>query len=115
MSQPDDDSRAALKRLDTRLKAFKAGDAPQRGSAGDGGVGEGYLLMGEVIGGVVGGFGLGWLFDRFAHTTPFGLVIGVLLGVGVSAYAAVQGAMRMGDKVRARDGVAPDLPDDGDD
>ena len=69
--------------------------------------------MGEVIGGVVGGFGLGWLFDRLAHTAPLGLVIGVLLGVGGSAFAAVRGAMRMGDKVRARDGVAPDLPDEG--
>ena len=35
MSQPDDDSHAALKRLDERLKAFKADDdAPATGVAG---------------------------------------------------------------------------------
>lgn len=95
MSQPDDDSHAALKRLDERLKAFKADDdAPALGGAGSGesGVGEGYRLLGEVIGGVLGGLGLGWVFDHFAHTTPFGLVIGLLLGTAASAYAAMKSA-----------------------
>ncbi len=117
MPQPDDDSHEALNRLDERLKTFKADDAPKTfgGGAGKGGVGEGYLLGGEVVGGVVGGFGLGWTIDHFAHTAPLGLVICLLLGVGTSVFAAVRGAMRMSDKVRARDGVAPDLPDKGDD
>jgi ATP synthase protein I len=93
MSQPDDDSREALRRLDDKLKAFKADDdAPAIGVAGESGVGEGYRLLGEVIGGVLGGLGLGWVFDHFAHTTPFGLVIGLLLGTAASAYAAMKSA-----------------------
>ena len=94
MSQPDDDSREALKRLDERLEAFKADEAPVGGAAGssESGVGEGYRLLGEVIGGVLGGLGLGWVFDHFAHTTPFGLVIGLLLGTAASAYAAMKSA-----------------------
>jgi F0F1-type ATP synthase assembly protein I len=34
--------------------------------------------------------------DHFAHTTPFGMVIGLLLGTAASAYAAVKSADRMG-------------------
>ena len=95
MSQPDDDSHAALKRLDEWLKAFKADDdAPATGVAGasESGAGEGYRLLGEVIGGVLGGLGLGWTVDHFAHTTPFGMVIGLLLGTAASAYAAMKSA-----------------------
>jgi F0F1-type ATP synthase assembly protein I len=34
--------------------------------------------------------------DHFAHTTPFGMVIGLLLGTAASAYAAMKSAERMG-------------------
>jgi ATP synthase protein I len=94
MSQPDDDSQEALRRLDKRLSAFKAEGAPQ-GSAdrsAEQSMAEGYRLLGEVIGGIVGGLGLGWLVDHFAHTTPFGLVIGLLLGTAAAAYTAVKSA-----------------------
>ena len=94
MPQPDDDSQEAIKRLDERLKSFKADGAPSTGGLGaeQGGVAEGYRLLGEVIGGILCGIGLGWVFDHFAHTTPFGLVIGLLLGTAASAYAAMKSA-----------------------
>ena len=66
-------------------------------------MGDGYRLLGEAIGGILGGLGLGWVFDHFAHTTPFGLVIGLLLGTAASAYAAVKSADQMlGDVARPR-------------
>ena len=94
MSQPDDDSREALKRLDQRLEAFKADRAPKSPAEGSAerSMGEGYRLLGEVIGGILGGLGLGWVFDHFAHTTPFGLVIGLLLGTAAAAYTAMKSA-----------------------
>jgi len=93
MSQPDDESRRAFERLDKGLEAFTS-DRSIRRAAGDAerGVGEGYRLMAEVIGGVLGGLGLGWVVDRFAHTTPFGVLIGLLAGTAASAYAAVKSA-----------------------
>jgi ATP synthase protein I len=96
MSQPDDDSQEALRRLQNRLDAFDGQRAPEAGAgeAAERSIGEGYRLLGEVIGGVLGGLGLGWLVDRFAHTTPFGMVIGLLLGTAASAYAAVKSADR---------------------
>jgi ATP synthase protein I len=102
MSQPDDESQEALKRLQDRLEAFdgKRSLEPQQSASAEQGVGEGYRLLGEVIGGVLGGIGLGWVVDRFAHTTPFGVVIGMLLGTAASAYAAVKSADRSASSAR---------------
>ena len=105
MSQPDDESQEALQRLQTRLDTLTAERKPK--SAPDGSaersMGEGYRLLGEVIGGVLGGLGLGWVVDHFAHTTPFGMVIGLLLGTAASAYAAVKSADAMGRSARKED------------
>ena len=94
MSQPDDTSQEALKRLQDRLDTLTAERKPQGsgGGSAESGVGEGYRLLGEVIGGVLGGLGLGWVVDHFAHTTPFGIVIGLLLGTAASSYAAMKSA-----------------------
>jgi ATP synthase protein I len=97
MPQPDDESQEALRRLQDRLDTLTAERTP-KGSAeksAESSMGDGYRLLGEVIGGVLGGLGLGWVVDHFAHTTPFGLVIGLLLGTAASAYAAMKSAGRM--------------------
>ena len=98
MSQPDDDSQEALKRLQNRLDTFEGQRAPkvEAGGSAESSMGDGYRLLGEVIGGVLGGLGLGWTVDHFAHTTPFGMVVGLLLGTAASAYAAMKTAERMG-------------------
>jgi ATP synthase protein I len=105
MSQPDDESQEALKRLQDRLDAFDGAKAPQDRAAAsaESSMGEGYRLLGEVIGGVLGGLGLGWVVDHFAHTTPFGLVIGLLLGTAASAYAAMKSAEQMGRRAKKGD------------
>jgi len=96
MPQPDDESQEALQRLQQRLDALTAERKPNEGAepSAEASVGEGYKLLGEVIGGVVGGLGLGWLVDRLAHTTPFGMVAGLLLGTAASAYAAMKSGSR---------------------
>ena len=97
MPQPDDESQEALKRLQDRLDTFDGGRAPkaETGGSAESSMGDGYRLLGEVIGGVLGGLGLGWTVDHFAHTTPLGMVIGLLLGTAASAYAAMKTAERM--------------------
>ena len=59
-------------------------------------MGEGYRLLAELIGGVLGGVGFGWLVDRFAHTAPWGMAVGVSVGAGMSVFLAVRTAARMG-------------------
>jgi ATP synthase protein I len=95
MSQPDDESRRALERLNQRLEAFSSDRAPKRAAGeAESGVGEGYRMIAELIGGVLGGLGLGWVVDQFAHTRPFGMLIGLLAGTAASVYAVVKTASR---------------------
>jgi ATP synthase protein I len=106
MPQPDEESQEALRRLDQRLDAFDGQRASKPDAAAgvaERGVGEGYRLLGEVIGGVLGGLGLGWVADAFAHTVPIFTVVGLLLGTGLSAYMAVRGAERMNKAAAKRD------------
>jgi ATP synthase protein I len=105
MAEPNEDSQEALDRLQQRLDALTADRATKTladGSA-ERSMSEGYRLLGEVIGGVLGGLGLGWAVDYFAHTTPFGVVIGLLAGTAVSGYVAVKSGDRMGRRASGKD------------
>ena len=96
MSEANDPRRQARKRLGRDLDAFEAARAPAKSPlSGVGDVGVGYRLLAGLLGGVFGGLGLGWTFDHFVHTSPFGLIGGLLIGLGVSIYAAVRSALAM--------------------
>jgi ATP synthase protein I len=75
--------------------------------------GAGYRLLGQMLGGVLGGIGLGWLVDHYAHTSPWGLVCGLLIGAGLSIYSTVRTASRMGDRMGS--GTGPPAPPDEND
>jgi ATP synthase protein I len=96
-------------RLDERLAAFDASrEKPSRAGKSIGaGVSEGYRLIGQMLGGVFGGVGLGWLLDHFAHTRPFGLVVGLLVGTTMSIVATIRTANRMS---AGQASVAPPSP-----
>ena len=118
MPKPDETGKAALKRLDKALDAFEAKRARPASPLGGGDSGaEGYRLLAGLIGGLLGGLGLGWFFDRVAHTAPFGLIGGLLIGIGVSTYSAVRTAGRMSAQASAKSGPVPSVPsaDDEDD
>jgi ATP synthase protein I len=112
--EPDGDP---LAKLDTALAAFDAGRAKApAGMGASGEAGAGYRLLGQMLGGVLGGLGLGWLVDHFVHTSPWGLVSGLLIGAGLSIYSTVRTASKMGARTAAR--AAPGHPvqrDDDDD
>ncbi len=92
-------SQGALGRLEGRLDAFDAGRAAKPGGQGIGeSAADGYRLLGQMLGGVLGGIGLGWLLDHFAHTGPWGVIGGLLIGAGLSIYATVQTASRISAK-----------------
>ena len=79
----------ALRRFDERLETLAASQRRRPGRFDtEGGASAGYRVLGELIGGLLSGLGLGWLFDRVAHTAPLGLIVGVL-------FVAVRSATRM--------------------
>jgi ATP synthase protein I len=116
MPKPDDSSQDAFGRLDKRLDAFTAARAPKPSpTAGIGGAGAGYRMVGELLSGVFGGIGLGWLVDHFAHTSPWGVVCGLLIGTGFSIWAVVRSASKAGAAATASREPATPAPDDDDD
>ncbi len=96
----------ALQRFDQRLETLAAAQkrGPDRFVGAEGGASAGYRVLGELIGGLLSGLGLGWLFDRFAHTAPLGLIVGVLIGTAAAVYVAVRSATRMSAKPAATKG-----------
>jgi len=114
MPTSDESREEASKTLDDRLKAFEAGRAKKMSGDAHLDLGRGYRFVGEVVGGVLGGVGLGWLFDRFLHTQPWGLIGGLLIGTGLSISVAMQGAARGMKQALDEAGPLPSVPDDDD-
>ncbi len=98
MPQSDDRPDEALGRLNEELQAFESGRARSASWQANRAVGDGYRLLAELIGGVLGGVGFGWLFDRFAHTSPWGIAVGVAAGAGLSVFLAAHTVARMGKR-----------------
>ena len=105
MPHPNDPPDKALASLDQRLGAAEAAQARKVSSDTHAAMAQGYRFVGEVVGGVLGGVGLGWLLDHFAHTQPWGVVGGLLIGTGFSIFTAVTAAARA-NKI-AMEGQAP--------
>jgi ATP synthase protein I len=113
MPQPDPSPEEALKRLDERIDAVEAARAQAAGET-QRGFAQGYRFLGEVVGGVLGGVGFGWLVDRFAGTSPLGLIIGLVGGAGLSIFVAVRTAAKAQAQELAKAGQGPSVPDDED-
>ena len=114
MPQPEESQQEALKRLDQRLGVAEKAQARQMSPDAHSAMAQGYRFVGEVVGGVLGGVGLGWLVDRFAGTGPWGVVGGLLIGTGFSIFTAVSSAARASKTEMAKFGSAPVPPDDED-
>jgi len=114
MPHPNEPPDEALRSLDERLGAAEA--AQDRRVSGDthAALAQGYRFVGEVVGGVLGGVGLGWLLDRFAGTTPLGLLGGLLIGSGLSIFTAVRAAAKSSRIAMERQAPPPSVPDDED-
>lgn len=94
------DAKLALKRP---AKGVEAG-GPRSGSMA--GMGKALRLSSEFIAGIVVGAAIGWFIDQVAGTTPWGLVVFLLLGFA----AGVLNVMRSAGVVAER-GMEP--PDSG--
>jgi ATP synthase protein I len=83
-AQPTDEAAlsARLKRLGERLEQADPGrpDASSVSVTDHSGFARGFRLSSELIVGVLVGAGLGWLFDRWLGTVPWGMFVFALIG-----------------------------------
>lgn len=113
MPKPDNPREEALRRLDKRLDAFEAGRARQTSVTAQRAMGQGYRFLAEVVGGVFGGAGFGWLIDSFViKQGHLGLIGGLLIGTVASIFVAVKGAERWSKAESEKAGDLPSVPDD---
>jgi ATP synthase protein I len=115
MPKSDDPREEALKRLDRRLDEFTASREQKNAYQGARSVSDGYRLLAELIGGILGGLGFGWLFDQFAHTSPLGMICGLLIGLVVSVVVIVRQADAMAAKASKEQGPVKPVGFDDDD
>ena len=62
------------------------------GSGGAAGYGQALKLSSEFIAGIAVGAGLGWVIDRLAGTSPWGLIVFLLLGFGAGVLNVMRSA-----------------------
>jgi len=106
----DDD----LERRRRELEASLAARRPERRGSGQGaerggvaGYGQAFKLSSEFIGGIAVGAGLGWVIDGFLGSSPWGLIIFLLLGFA----AGILNVLRSAGMVAQ---AGPGAPDKGD-
>ena len=92
---------ARLGSLDQRLSALRdsrklgtdqPADGSEDGAARASAMALGFRLSSELVAGVLVGAGLGWGIDRLLSTSPFGLIVFLLLGFAAGVVNVVRSA-----------------------
>lgn len=96
--------------LATRRKAVSDREKDS-GSNGATGYGQAIKLSSEFIAGVGVGAGLGWFIDRLAGTSPFGLIVFLLLGFGAGVLNVMRSAGLVSDVGIKSPNGRPDEPE----
>ncbi len=100
MSDPHSRSDAELaadhRKLQERIAKLKAATAeepvPEQGQASMQGMAKGLKIASEFIAGIMVGGAIGYGIDRFFGTTPFGLIIFLMLGFAAGVLNVVRSA-----------------------
>ncbi|MAL87706.1 MULTISPECIES: AtpZ/AtpI family protein [unclassified Brevundimonas] len=114
MSPTEETREETIRRLNAQADSLKARATPEPPEYGGAAVGYGYRIMAEMIGGVLVGLGIGWGFDLFVGTAPWGMIVGTLSGFAISIWLAVHSAKKLSARALKEFGPPRDLPDDAD-
>ena len=78
---------ARIDALEKRLAAANERETERnrpRSTGSDANYRSGNRVLADLLGGILGGLVLGWLVDTFAGTSPWGLLVGLFLGIIVA-------------------------------
>jgi ATP synthase protein I len=106
----DDDLDRRRRGLEASLAAHERARPKEGGSktSGSAGYGQALRLSSEFIAAVVVGAGIGWVLDAWAGTSPWGLIVFLLLGFAAGVLNVMRSAGLM-----AEAGIrSPDKPGD---
>jgi Uncharacterized protein conserved in bacteria len=107
-----DDLEQRRRKLEDALAARQSASNGEGGAQNTkgGGFGNAFKLSGEFIGGVVVGIGLGWFFDQLLGTTPWGLIVFLLLGFAAGVLNVLRATGRVAEFGSAKPGNGGDDP-----
>lgn len=92
--------------LEGRAKAEES--AAARKPANTSGYAQAMKLSSEFIAGIVTGTGIGWLLDQWLGTTPFGLIVFLLLGFAAGVLNVLRSAGYVAEPEASLDRKKPD-------
>jgi ATP synthase protein I len=78
---------ARIDALEERLRLAREREEERnrpRGSGVDANYRSGSRVLADLLGGLLGGVVVGWVVDYFAGTAPWGLLVGLFLGIVVA-------------------------------
>src|SRR5688500_7991242 len=107
-----DETKSETPSLESRLEAAESAQDRNVCVHAHRAMAQGYRYIGEVLGGVLMGVGLGWILDLYSVTSPLGIVGGLLIGSGLSIFVAVRTATRNTKDAMAKAGPLPVVADD---
>ena len=88
---------ARITALEERLAAAQQREEERTGSK-NAGVDENYRqgnrVLADLLGGLLGGVAIGWTVDWFADTSPWGLLVGLFLGIVVAFRNIIRASTR---------------------
>ena len=122
MGQDDEESGGAgddprLKALGAKLaEARRAPSEPEGGalrSSGLSGFGQAMKVGSEFVAGVIVGFVIGYTIDRLFGTSPWGMIVFLLLGFAAGTLNVMRAAGVSKDPFSVRPGKSPDRSKDG--
>ena len=93
----DSDLSARLRQLETQLDR-KRDAAPDRdarfgeSSSSPSALGRAFRMSAEFVAGIIAGGGLGWVLDRWLGTSPWGLIVFLMLGFAAGTFNVVRAA-----------------------
>lgn len=91
----EDDLDRRRKELEASLAASRPAGRPGQAKGRTGsvtGYGQALKLSSEFIAGIAVGVGIGWLIDELAGTSPWGLIVFLLLGFGAGVLNVMRSA-----------------------